>query len=238
MQVGDKVKDAVAKEIVEKLKSFLPPDEKIIGIYRANNIIPLLNEVVITSARIIGVTTKDLSGNTKFAKELMGTDIASVTVGDSKKYAIYIPITITDKYGKSSKYADIYKTNVEEAAELLKKIIGKTTDVSVIAKQSAKKTADKLAQKERAAQVKREQSQLRADAVQLSIDRANSGKCPKCGSDNIQGMHSSTQKGFSDANACGGCCLLGPLGLLCGLCGSGKKEEKTFRMCLNCGNKF
>ncbi len=238
MQIGDKVKDAVAKDIVKRLKSYIPPDEKILGIYKANNIVPLLNEVVVTDVRIIGVTTKDFSGNTKFAKELIGADIASVAVGNNKKYATYIPITITDKNGKSSKYADIYKADVAEVAELLQKIIGKSSGVSVVASQSAKKAADKAAQKERAAQVKQEQKQAQADAKQLAIDRANSGQCPKCGSEKIQGVHSSTQKGFSDTNACGGCCLLGPLGLLCGLCGSGKKEEKTFRMCLNCGNKF
>lgn len=91
---------------------------------------------------------------------------------------------------------------------------------------------------EQAAQAQQEQKQALVNAKQQAIDRSNSGQCPKCGSNNLQAIHSATQKGFSDTNACGGCCCLGPVGLLCGLCGSGKKQEQSYRMCLNCGNKF
>ena len=84
-----------------------------------------------------------------------------------------------------------------------------------------------------------EEEKNKADRLRLiEIQRANSGQCAKCGSDKLQAVHSATSKGFNDKNACGGCCLLGPIGLLCGMCGSGKKEEHTYRMCLNCGNKF
>lgn len=83
-----------------------------------------------------------------------------------------------------------------------------------------------------------ERKQQQQAAQHLASTRANSGQCPKCGSDKLQAVHSTSSKGFNDANACGGCCLLGPIGLLCGLCGSGKKQEQSYRMCLNCGNKF
>lgn len=83
-----------------------------------------------------------------------------------------------------------------------------------------------------------ENKQAQEAARQLESQRANSGQCPKCGSDKLQGVYSTNNKGFSDSNACGGCCLFGPIGLLCGLCGSGKKKEQSYRMCLNCGNKF
>lgn len=84
----------------------------------------------------------------------------------------------------------------------------------------------------------KEKKQAEAVARQVATQRASSGQCPKCGSEKLQAIHSTTSKGFSDSNACGGCCLFGPLGLLCGLCGSGKKQEHSHRMCLNCGNKF
>lgn len=89
-------------------------------------------------------------------------------------------------------------------------------------------------------QVNNYQSKKQADlaAKQVQSQRASSGQCPRCGSDKLQAVHSAHSKGFSDSSACGGCCLFGPLGLLCGLCGSGKKQDISYRMCLNCGNKF
>jgi len=104
---------------------------------------------------------------------------------------------------------------------------------------SLDKVLNRLKQRfEQVARARREHAQVLVDAKQLVINRANSGQCPKCGSNNLQAVHSATQKGFSDTGACSGCCCLGPVGLLCGFCGSGKKQEQSYRMCLNCGNKF
>lgn len=49
--------------------------------------------------------------------------------------------------------------------------------------------------------------------------------CPNCGSHNIQVVNQVTTKGFGAGKGCLGYLLLGPLGLLCGLCGMG--ETKT-----------
>ncbi len=87
-------------------------------------------------------------------------------------------------------------------------------------------------------QSRREHKQALTEAQNLANDRASSGQCPRCGSNNLQAIHSVTQKGFNDTGACSGCCCLGPVGLLFGFCGSGKKQEQSGRMCLNCGNKF
>ncbi len=75
-------------------------------------------------------------------------------------------------------------------------------------------------------------------------------RCPKCGSTDCQvfvtnnvKMHSST-KGFGGGKACCGFMMLGPLGVLCGMCGAGKsktwseEEQKEFWICQNCGSKF
>lgn len=62
-------------------------------------------------------------------------------------------------------------------------------------------------------------------------------RCPKCGSTQVQFVNETQVKGYSTSEGCCGLILLGPLGLLCGLCGTGGKSQVK-RMCLKCGNKF
>ena len=62
-------------------------------------------------------------------------------------------------------------------------------------------------------------------------------KCPKCGSENIQFATRTSGSSFSAADSCCGFLLLGPLGILCGLCGSDVSTEE-FWVCRDCGKKF
>lgn len=62
-------------------------------------------------------------------------------------------------------------------------------------------------------------------------------KCPNCGSEDIQYSSKSSGGGYSAGNGCCGYMFLGPLGLLCGACGSGTKTEE-FWICKQCGHKF
>ena len=61
--------------------------------------------------------------------------------------------------------------------------------------------------------------------------------CPKCGSENTQFATNTSGGGYDAGNGCCGYMLLGPLGLLCGACGS-KTETEEFWVCNNCGHKF
>ncbi len=63
-------------------------------------------------------------------------------------------------------------------------------------------------------------------------------KCPACGSTQIQVATKTETTGFSTGQGCCGAILLGPLGLLCGLLGSGKGKTDVVRVCLECGNEF
>lgn len=66
-------------------------------------------------------------------------------------------------------------------------------------------------------------------------------KCSKCGNENCQIITetSSSGKDFSAGKGCCGALLLGPIGILCGACGKGKKITSTnYWVCSNCGNKF
>lgn len=65
----------------------------------------------------------------------------------------------------------------------------------------------------------------------------NKIKCSNCSSENIQFGTSTSGGGFSFSNSCCGYLALGPLGLLCGACGSGTKTEE-FWVCQSCGHKF
>ena len=70
-------------------------------------------------------------------------------------------------------------------------------------------------------------------------------RCPECGSKNYQ-LVSNTQTqttggGFSAGKGCLGYICFGPLGILCGACGSGQKTTTTVTtecMCNDCGSRF
>ena len=66
-------------------------------------------------------------------------------------------------------------------------------------------------------------------------------KCPKCGSENCK-FYTKTELNsslFSLDKACCGTIFLGPLGILCGLCGSNlSTTTKEYWVCHDCGNKF
>ncbi len=61
--------------------------------------------------------------------------------------------------------------------------------------------------------------------------------CPKCESENC---HFVSQSNTTSGSFCDGCCgfiFLGPIGILCGLCGK-DTDVKEFWVCDNCGCKF
>lgn len=69
--------------------------------------------------------------------------------------------------------------------------------------------------------------------------------CPNCGGRNLQATTETktqtTGKNYSGTQGCLGFLLMGPLGLLCGLCGQGQKTVSTntdFWVCPDCGDKF
>lgn len=65
--------------------------------------------------------------------------------------------------------------------------------------------------------------------------------CPKCGGTHCR-MTTQTKTDvtpFGIGDACCGFILLGPIGILCGLCGTGSSTEtKTVWICDDCGKKF
>lgn len=70
-------------------------------------------------------------------------------------------------------------------------------------------------------------------------------RCPKCHSSDLIPITETTTDvsggGYGVGKGCCGWILFGPLGLLCGLCGSGVKtntKTSTSWVCKNCGHKF
>jgi DNA-directed RNA polymerase subunit RPC12/RpoP len=73
----------------------------------------------------------------------------------------------------------------------------------------------------------------------------NGVHCPRCRSQKLQTIVETNTNvkggGFGAGKGCLGFLLFGPLGILCGACGSRVKAtttNKTFLMCMDCGNKF
>ena len=69
--------------------------------------------------------------------------------------------------------------------------------------------------------------------------------CPKCRSTNLTTTQETETNvsggGYDLGSGCCGTILLGPIGLLCGMCGSGVKSKSTTRhywICGKCGHKF
>ena len=66
-------------------------------------------------------------------------------------------------------------------------------------------------------------------------------RCSKCGSENCKIINEVHSKGkdFSGSKGCCGYILFGPIGVLCGACGGGRKIHNThYWVCNNCGRKW
>ncbi len=66
-------------------------------------------------------------------------------------------------------------------------------------------------------------------------------RCSKCGNENCTIINevTTTGKDFSAGKGLCGAILLGPIGILCGACGKGKKTtNQQYWVCNNCANKF
>lgn len=93
------------------------------------------------------------------------------------------------------------------------------------------------------AEVKKEQSSNDISQSQNHVSDANS-VCPYCGAKGCQMVQRNstkvTQSGYGCGSGCCGLILLGPFGLLCGLCGSGSKvdiKNEIWFMCPSCGKQ-
>ena len=62
--------------------------------------------------------------------------------------------------------------------------------------------------------------------------------CPKCGSHHVHAIHDTHTRGYGILEGLCGWWLLGPIGLLCGLCRAGDSHTHTEFICGNCGNRF
>jgi len=65
--------------------------------------------------------------------------------------------------------------------------------------------------------------------------------CPKCGSENCSVITDTTtySKGYDLCNGLIGSIIMGPIGMLCGLCGMGQNTVSTdYWVCNFCGYKW
>lgn len=83
-----------------------------------------------------------------------------------------------------------------------------------------------------------------SEGIEAQAESRNDTICPFCGGENCQPMLKSTMdttyKNYKWGSGCCGMLLLGPFGLLCGLCGTGAKIKTTNELwwtCLKCGRQ-
>lgn len=83
-----------------------------------------------------------------------------------------------------------------------------------------------------------------SEAINTEGETRNDVICPFCGAEDCQPMQKSTteikQKNYGWGSGCCGMLLLGPFGLLCGLCGAGSKTKVTSELwwtCTKCGKQ-
>ncbi len=62
-------------------------------------------------------------------------------------------------------------------------------------------------------------------------------RCPNCGSEQVTVINNTDTKGYGFCKGIFGVICLGPIGLICGLCGMGKSTTKTYIYCSNCRTK-
>lgn len=123
-RIGDKIKKNLVSEVSSQLKNLLSQDEKILGIFNASAIKPLIEAIVITDARVICVV-RDYPDGWKYVKELHRGDIKSLSVKRTKlSNFIYTPLKISTKQDKEQKYADVRKDEAVEIARLIDTISG------------------------------------------------------------------------------------------------------------------
>lgn len=62
--------------------------------------------------------------------------------------------------------------------------------------------------------------------------------CPRCGSDNLRIIEERNRKDYDLCSGILGAICLGPVGMLCGLCGAEGETRKTTYICNDCGAHF
>lgn len=126
-RLGNKVKEPFAATIVSRLSNLKSDSEKILGIYKASKLKPMLEAIVITNVRVLGVTN-GLQG-VAFASELNGDEVASVQV-EPISLSRMAQLKIETKDGRTVRYADIMKVDADEIVKLISSTSGTTTPLS------------------------------------------------------------------------------------------------------------
>lgn len=63
-------------------------------------------------------------------------------------------------------------------------------------------------------------------------------RCPSCGSDSCFPISETKTEGIDVTSSCCGYIILGPIGILCGLCNTGSSTTREYWKCGNCGRRF
>ncbi len=237
-KISKNIKPSLAVQIGRGLRPYLERDEKVQGIFE--NTMLDTQALVITTRRIISTKITSLQHDIRFIKELVVRDSSPIIlqVSGGWRGKDFYNITSSDD-NKNTVFAIVRSKDIDDIERFIQNITPSSSSRSIIDIQHNEAAAEmKQKAEDMKQQAELDEKQIDATVQQLQTWRANNGQCPNCGSDRLQAIYTTTNKGFDDTQACGGCCLFGPIGLMCGMCGSGREQEHSHRMCLNCGHKF
>lgn len=108
--VGSKLKEKHVAQVKEALEGALPPDERITAMFWANGLRPILDTIVVTDSRIIGVSRPDLARGNGLRKEIAGSEIMSASV-ETRLGATALKIARSG--GKAEAYATVQRGDAE-----------------------------------------------------------------------------------------------------------------------------
>jgi hypothetical protein len=222
--IGAKIKEDTVVKVEKSLKEWLPSNEFIVAIFYASRIKPLTDAVVITNMRLMSVYLSGLKWGKGFPLEITAEEIKDTFLKGNNLF-----IELRD--GTKKKVGSIPKEDHQIILKALKRMSGNPTKLDINEREQEKNRQEKV-------EAKLQRQSAKEARVRREPGSDRSGKCPRCGSSNLQAIQETKTRGVDAVSSTAGCCCLGPIGLLCGLPGAGQSSTKTMRMCLNCGKKF
>lgn len=142
--VGCKLKEKHVVQVREALEPALPIGERITAIFWANRLRPMLDMIVVTDSRVVGVFRPDLARGKGLHKEISGHEVTLVTVepwrlGPRWRSA---KLKIARSGGKPEAYADVQRADAEALQRFVSAVSGSPAPLVVTGEAQRQEGAD------------------------------------------------------------------------------------------------
>jgi hypothetical protein len=135
--VGTKLKDKHVAKYVDAAQSWLLPDEHFVALFWTNSIKPMMNAVVVTNARIAGISNADLQNPAKaFRNAISLADIKDVQL-EKGRFSAGPKVRVGTSDGEHHGYGEIKEDDAEALRRQLESVIGVPSEVAQAASAAA-----------------------------------------------------------------------------------------------------